>query len=122
MATAWMLHSGRFDEHLHDVRRKLQHARANALADHLEAELPDGFELRLRPSGGFFCWVDHAASVDTDELLDAAEARRMSFAAGHRFGAGARGARLCFAAANAVTIREAAARFVRAARSVCSER
>jgi DNA-binding transcriptional MocR family regulator len=108
--------SGELDSHVALLRRELR-ARRDTLVSALAAELPAGFGLR-RPAGGFFAWVSLPAGMADRELLDLAEQRGVSFAAGSRFGTSAQAARLCFAAAGPRELALGAARFLAACRPV----
>lgn len=100
------------DEHVATVREQLGHRRDVLLAA-LEGHLPDGFLVR-RPAGGFFAWIDVPKAVDDEALLRDAEHAGVSFAAGRRFGASARGVRLCFAACGPRMLEQGATRFLHA--------
>jgi DNA-binding transcriptional MocR family regulator len=106
------------DRHIAAVREQLA-ARRDVLLAALTGRLPDGFSAR-RPAGGFFTWIDLPAAIDDEALLREAERAGVSFAAGRRFGASARGARLCFAACGPHRLEEGAARFLHACQLAAS--
>jgi 2-aminoadipate transaminase len=115
LAVAAACTSGSFDAHLVELRRQLRLRRDAALSPLLGA-LPPGFSVRV-PTGGYFVWVDIPAAVDDRAVLREAEARGMSCALGRRFGADARGLRLCFAGHPPAALAAAAERFVAACRA-----
>jgi DNA-binding transcriptional MocR family regulator len=106
--------TGELEAHIGTVRDQLR-LRRNILLSVLAERLPAGFTVN-RPSGGFFAWVALPGGVDDEDLLASAERRGVSFAAGRRFGASARGVRLCFASCGPERLSEGAARFAAACR------
>jgi 2-aminoadipate transaminase len=104
---------GLLEEHVARLREQLRERR-DILVGELRTRLPDGYTV-TQPSGGFFLWVGLPAQVDDRALLAEAERTGVSFAPGSRFGAGARGIRLCFASCGPQALAVAAGRLVRAA-------
>jgi DNA-binding transcriptional MocR family regulator len=107
MAVSIACLEGHLDDRIAWLRGQLR-LRRDALAVGLTG-LPDGFRPTM-PDGGFFTWVSLPAGVDDRRLLRVAQARGVSFARGRRFGATARGVRLCFAAAGPDELRRGGAR------------
>ncbi len=97
--------SGELDRHVAGLREQLR-----ARRDALLAGLGGTLEV-IPPAGGFFAWVRLPAETDEEALLADAAAAGMAFAPGHRFGAAAPGARLCFAAQGPAWVAEGARRF-----------
>lgn len=84
-ALATYLADGGYDRFLRGLRRELDGRRASALAA-LGRHLPAGFSVTL-PEGGYFLWVQLAATVDALELRRRALAQGVSLAPGLMFSA-----------------------------------
>jgi len=77
------LKTGRYDVHLHQLRRILQHNYQNyvqAIADYF----PEGTKTS-RPQGGLALWVEFDKGVDTIKLYDLAIKKQISIAPGRMF-------------------------------------
>lgn len=91
-------------------------ARAEAMAEALEGELPDRVSFE-RAQGGMFLWVECTAAVDAASLFQAAVEQGVLFVPGAAFYSGTPervSLRLSFAAPNVSEIREGVARLSRA--------
>jgi 2-aminoadipate transaminase len=74
--------SGAIDRSIATVREALR-ARAEALGEALERELPDA--RFVPPDGGYFLWVDLPEQIDVDELHVTAAERGVQFVKGSDF-------------------------------------
>jgi DNA-binding transcriptional MocR family regulator len=74
--------SGALDRSIETVRAALEE-RAATLCAALNSELPDA--RFVKPSGGYFLWVDMPDGTDVDALFDAAAARGVQFVKGSDF-------------------------------------
>jgi DNA-binding transcriptional MocR family regulator len=74
--------SGALDGSIETVKAALQE-RAETLCAALASELPDA--RFVKPSGGYFLWVDLPDGTDVDALFDAAAAREVQFVKGSDF-------------------------------------
>jgi len=77
------LKTGRYDVHLHQLRRTLQHNYQNyvqAIADYFPAGTKTS-----RPQGGLALWVEFDKKVDTVKLYDLAIKKQISIAPGRMF-------------------------------------
>lgn len=77
------LESGRYEQHLRNLRRSLYHATAalqNAIAQHFPGQVKVS-----RPEGGFHLWVELGKRVNTLALYDKAIAQGISFAPGRLY-------------------------------------
>jgi len=105
------IRSGSYDAALARVRVGLRERRDAMLAA-LERELPEGTSWS-RPEGGYFLWLDLPAGVEGATLLEAAEAKDVTFVKGTDFfldDSGAEAARLAFSFPSSDEIREGIAR------------
>lgn len=68
--------ASRYADHLHGLR--------DATVESLEARLPEA-ELAHLPAGGYYCWVELPASVNTSELLEYARAEDVLYLPGEAF-------------------------------------
>lgn len=82
---AHYLASGRLQERL-PLQRALYRARCQALADALQAQLPDGLDF-VPPDGGMFIWARLRDRVNASALLDHALAQGLAFVPGAAFDA-----------------------------------
>jgi DNA-binding transcriptional MocR family regulator len=77
------LKTGRYDHHLHHLRRTLQNNCQNYI--HAIAEyFPEGTKTS-RPQGGLALWVEFSKEIDTAELYDLAIRQHISIAPGRMF-------------------------------------
>jgi 2-aminoadipate transaminase len=74
--------SGAIDRSIEVVRDALRE-RANTLCDALERDLPDA--RFVRPTGGYFLWVDLPRGTDVGALFEAAAERGVAFVKGSDF-------------------------------------
>ena len=74
--------SGALERSIEVVREAL-HERANTLCQALERELPDA--RFVRPTGGYFLWVDLPRGTDVGALFEAAAERGVAFVKGSDF-------------------------------------
>jgi DNA-binding transcriptional MocR family regulator len=78
-----LLQDGSLETHI-DTLRGIYGARMEALRALLERELPEQVSVS-NPGGGYFLWLELPGYVDTEHLLDSAEARGVGFVPGTRF-------------------------------------
>ncbi|WP_349313696.1 PLP-dependent aminotransferase family protein [Chitinophaga sp. MM2321] len=82
-AVASFLKSGRYENHLRQLRRTLQHNYQNYV--HAIAQyFPKGTKTS-RPQGGVALWVEFSKGIDTTELYDLAIKQKISIAPGRMF-------------------------------------
>ena len=74
--------SGAIERSIENVREALRE-RASALCDALERELPDA--RFVRPTGGYFLWIDLPRGTDVGALFEAAAERGVQFVKGTDF-------------------------------------
>jgi DNA-binding transcriptional MocR family regulator len=74
--------NGALDRSIETVKAALEE-RAATLCEALACELPDA--RFVKPSGGYFLWVDLPDGTDIDALFDAAAAREVQFVKGSDF-------------------------------------
>lgn len=84
-ALAEYLQEGGYDRHLRNLRSSLNTQR-NSLFDAVNRHFPDGTRV-VRPTGGYFVWVELPVGVDAMALHRAALAQRISLAPGPMFSA-----------------------------------
>src|SRR5581483_5018044 len=96
MAVAQLVTAGRLEPHLEKLRATYR-SRRDALSAALRELIPEA-EYKV-PSGGYFIWVKLPRSIDTQELLPAAEKAGVAYVPGREFYGDNRGhncARLSF--------------------------
>jgi len=112
MVVAELCASGRFEEHVAQLRAAYS-TRRDALLAALAMYLPPGCRAAV-PAGGFFVWVTLPDGLDAAELLPRAEAAGVSYLPGARFhledGRGTNALRLAFSLYGPEELAEAARR------------
>lgn len=92
--------------------REVYHAKAIAMLDALETEMPEGVHW-TRPTGAFYVWLTVPEGIDTSDLLAKAIQHRVAYVPGRGFyadGSGSTQARLCFSYPPVDRIREGVGR------------
>lgn len=110
--------AGDLDRRVAGLREQLR-LRRDALLAGLGSGLPGGYGWQV-PAGGFFVWIRLPDGVEDARLVREGERNGVSFAPGRRFGEGANGVRLCFAACGPVELSRGAERFHAAVRAVAA--
>ncbi|WP_326983508.1 PLP-dependent aminotransferase family protein [Chryseobacterium sp. MYb264] len=82
-AVANFLKSGKYEKHLHQLRRTLQNNYQN-YAQTIAEHFPDGTKTS-RPQGGLSLWLEFDKKIKTNELYDLAIKQNISIAPGRMF-------------------------------------
>jgi DNA-binding transcriptional MocR family regulator len=78
-----LLQDGSLETYI-DTLRGIYGARMEALRVLLERELPEQVSVS-KPGGGYFLWLELPSYIDTEQLLESAQARGIGFVPGTRF-------------------------------------